>query len=116
MGSMNIRPIVLLLALVSIMVVIGCSAAPTPSGPSFTKEEAIAVLKQHLEIKHPLKTSSANCGMFLVQRNIVDLNMAADYDPTAHRWDIGNSDFGWSVYERTGAVVTTGSERLNQLC
>ena len=114
---MNVRPIVLLVVLVSTTVVIGCSSGtPTPSVPSFTEEEAIAVLKQHLEIKHPLKTSSANCWMFLVQRNIVDLNMAADYDPTAHRWDIGNSDFGWSVYERTGAVVTTGSERLNQLC
>ena len=29
MGSMNIRPIVLLLALVTTMVVIACSAAPT---------------------------------------------------------------------------------------
>ena len=45
---MNVHPIVLLLALVSTMVVIGCSAAPTPipaPSPSFTAEEVIALVK-----------------------------------------------------------------------
>ena len=48
---MNIRPIVLLLALMS-AVVIGCSAAPTPvptpipaPSPNFTEEEVIALAK-----------------------------------------------------------------------
>ena len=39
---MSIRPIVLLLALVATMVVIGCSATPTPT-PDFADEEVIAV-------------------------------------------------------------------------
>jgi hypothetical protein len=39
---MNIRPMVLLLALVATMLVIGCSAAPAPT-PDFTEEEVIAL-------------------------------------------------------------------------
>ena len=101
---MNIRPIVLLLALVS-AVVIGCSAAPTPapapSGPSMTEEEAIATVKQHLQGKRQYNEGPMTCWMALERLGLSD--MSADYDPTAHRWDIGSGDFGWSVYERTGS-------------
>ena len=132
MRFMNIRPIILLLALVS-AVVIGCSAAPTPvpapSGPSITEEEAIATVKQHLQSKsfHD-RENVVPCWAGLERLGLSD--MSGDYDPTAHRWDIEGSAkkawtaaadnwavvYSWSLYERTGSVVATGDETLNKLC
>ena len=138
-------PIAVLVVMVSILAGACSSTAtpvPTPSGPSFTEEEAIAVLKQHLQTKHPLKTVPANCWMILLDKwEVSDVGLSANYDPTAHRWDLepddtmflrsflsssanpldpktylGSGDFAWSVYERTSAVVATGSDEINQLC
>ena len=134
-------PIAIFVVMVSILAGACSSTAtpvPTPSVPSFTEEEAIAVLKQHLQTKHPIKTVPANCWMILLDKwNVTDVLLSANYDPTAHRWDIEpdglmrlfsalddradkthleSGDFAWSVYERTSAVVATGSDEINQLC
>ena len=128
-------PIAIFVVMVSILAGACSSTAtpvPTPSVPSFTEEEAIAVLKQHLQTKHPIKTVPANCWMILLDKwNVTDVLLSANYDPTAHRWDIepdytmlhsflsssiAEGYFAWSVYERTSAVVATGNHQMNQLC
>ena len=130
-----IFPIAVLVVMVSILAGACSSTAtpvPTPSVPSFTEEEAIAVLKQHLQTKHPLKTVPANCwGILLSKLEVSDVGFSADFDPSAHGWDIepdytmlhsflstsiAEGYFAWSVYERTSAVVATGNHQMNQLC
>ena len=91
----------------------------------------------------PIKTVPANCWTILLDKwNVTELRLSANYDPTAHRWDLEpngimqmnswfsanfgddradkiyleSGDFAWSVYERTSVVVATGSDEINQLC
>jgi hypothetical protein len=107
MRFMNIRPIILLLALVS-AVVIGCSAAPTPvpapSGPSITEEEAIATVKQHLQSKsfHDLG-NVVPCWAVIESNkrraNPNPLTWSANYDAGAYRWDVTGAAKGWTAAE-----------------
>jgi len=67
--------------------------------------------------------------ILLSKFEVSDVGFSADYDLTAHRWDLEpngmrlsiplfweSGDFAWSVYERTSAVVATGNHQKNQLC
>ena len=127
---MNIRPVILLLALVS-SVGVACSAPPTPS------EEAIAVLKQYLQDKTYIRTSPIFLGSSsdpaFSRREIEcwttmkgdDMHWFADYDSKAHRWDITgtggpydnpNTYLAWSLDERTKHIISTGSGSLHVWC
>jgi hypothetical protein len=129
------------LALV-MLIALACTATPatpTPSGPMYSEEEAIAVLKEHLQAK-PLPVPGAPPGVTCFSQ-IGSVTWSAKYDDEGHRWDVGAKPqlsasaivermFGtpqppssqqlgaytWSVYERTKSIVATGDEWLNQVC
>ena len=109
------------LALVALMA-LACTA--TPSGPMYSEEEAIAVLKAHLQTKvipgftHPVMPGtvvvvpqqlfgqSTPCLSAIEDKSVT---WSAKYDNEAHRWDVrADGDLGWSVYERTKSIVATG--------
>ena len=119
------------LALIVLMA-LACTATPattpTPAGPMYSEEEAIAMLKEHLQTKI-LAGENAPCLLAIEWYG----NRGNDkqpgvwnsqYDESANRWDVSYSNipnspmvvFTWSVYERTKSIVATGDESLNQMC
>ena len=115
-----------------VLMALACTAtpatlAPTPSGPMYSEEEAIAVLKAHLQAK-PIRGEWQGITCFTLIDGEVDF-WSARYDNEAHRWDVtiksqapkqpeqpGTKYYTWSVYERTKSIVATGDEWLNQVC
>ena len=104
------------------------SATPTPSGPIYSEEEAIAILQEHLQTKivagenYPCLLPIEWYGNSGTDKQRGLWN--SQYDKSANSWDISyvvpsNSTmpvFTWSVYERTKSIVATGNEPLNQYC
>ena len=122
----------ILITLVAVVVemMVACSsepsATPTPAGPMYSEEEAIAILKEHLQNKLvPIPGHPLMCFQFV---NGNSVNWSANYDNEGHRWDIsaktsiwsqiikGNEgktqappiNETWSVYERTKSIVANG--------
>jgi hypothetical protein len=124
----------ILITLVALVVglMVACSseptATPTPSGPMYSEEEAIAILKEHLQTKivagenYPCLLPIEWYGNSGTDKQRGLWN--SQYDKSANRWDVSflipsNSTmppFTWSVYERTKSIVATGDETLNQMC
>ena len=112
-----------------VLMALACTATPaTPAGPMYSEEEAIAFLKPHLQTKI-LAGENAPCLLAIEWYG----NRGNDkqpgvwnsqYDESANRWDVSYSNipnspmlvFTWTVYERTGAIVATGQDSLNQVC
>jgi len=112
-----------------VLMALACTATPaTPAGQMYSEEEAIAVLKPHLQTKI-LAGENAPCLLAIEWYG----NRGNDkqpgvwnsqYDESANRWDVSYSNipnspmvvFTWSVYERTKSIVATGDESLNQMC
>ena len=86
------------------------SATPTPAGPMYSEEEAIAVLKAHLQAK-PFPRARQGITCFTLIDGEVDF-WSARYDNEAHRWDVKArlflTNYTWSVYERTKSIVANG--------
>ena len=128
--SISLALIVHVLLSIGILMALACTATPaptpTPSGPMYSEEEAIAVLKEHLQNKPvPIPGHPLMCFQFV---NGNSVNWSAKYDNEGHRWDIsaktsiwsqiikGNEgktqappiNETWSVYERTKSIVANG--------
>ena len=123
--------LITLVAVVVGMMALACTAepaaTPTPSGPMYSEEEAIAVLKEHLQTK--MFPGDPYPCLMVVETNPV--TWSAEYSNGGYRWDINakttawsqsnNSPgqpitYTWSVYERTKSIVATGNEAVNQVC
>ena len=133
--SISLALVVHVLLSIGILMALACTAepatpaaAPTPSGPMYSEEEAMAILKEHLQTKI-LAGENAPCLLAIEWYG----NRGNDkqpgvwnsqYDESANRWDVSYSNipnspmvvFTWSVYERTKSIVATGDESLNQMC
>jgi hypothetical protein len=132
LSSISLALIVHVLLSIVVLMALACTATPsvtpTPSGPIYSEEEAIAILQEHLQTKIPAG-GEVPCLMEIEwygnsgsdkQRGVWN----SQYDKSANSWDISyvvpsNSTmpvFTWSVYERTKSIVATGNEPLNQYC
>ena len=138
LSSISLALVVHVLLSIVVLMALACTATPTatptPSGPMYSEEEAIAVLKEHLQAKPLPIPSGAPPGVTCFTQIDSDLvTWSGKYDNLGHRWDIsvGTSSFmqkllgetptppknyTWSVYERTKSIVATGDEWLNQVC
>jgi hypothetical protein len=128
------------LALIVLMA-LACTAAPaptaeaTPAGPMYSKAEAMAVLKQHLQTK--IFPGEPYPCLLVIEDNIRNPNSVtwdASYNNYQRLWEVtatkkptapglsfmeqlqATKYFSWSVYERTGAIVATGDDPINQMC
>jgi len=131
LSSISLALIVhVLLSIVGLMILACAStpaATPTPSGPMYSEEEAMAILKEHLQTKI-LPGEEAPCLLAIEDsiRNPDSVTWFARYDSEGHRWDVTARKkesprvapdwYRWSVYERTKSIVATGDEPLNQVC
>jgi len=128
----------ILITLVAVVVglMVGCESAsrtsmliPTPSGPMYSEEEAIAVLKQHLQTK--IFPGEPYPCLLVIEDSIRDPNSVfwrASYDVERRLWNVTAKSrkkpippekpkyYTWSVYERTGSIVATGDDPINQMC
>ena len=102
----------ILITLVGMVVgmILACSsepaATPTPAGPMYSEEEAISILKEHLQAKPvPIGSYPFMCFQFIGGDSVAYF---AVYDNESHRWDVRGGDSSWSVYERTKSIVATG--------
>jgi hypothetical protein len=116
------------LALIMLMA-LACTATPaTPAGPMYPREEAIAILKEHLQTKI-FAGENVPCLLAIEWYGNRGSHKQpgvwnSQYDELAHRWDVSfaitsNSPmtvFTWSVYERTKSIVATGDDPLNEVC
>ena len=111
------------LALIVLMALACTAATATPSGPMYSEEEAIAVLKEHLQAKPvPIPNAPFKCFSYIWGEFVT---WSAKYDNEAHRWDVSIGAQSvksllvggiqpptppprWSVYERTKSIVATG--------
>ena len=132
---------------VGLMVACGEKAPPTPAGPAYTKAEAMAVLKEHLQSKM-FPGEPYPCLLVVDEHASNPSNYwVASYDTDGSLWNItiksqapkqpkqpkqpqqpqqpeqpeqpeqpGTKYYTWSVYERTGSIVATGDDPLNQMC
>ena len=133
----------ILITLVGLVVgmMVACSsepaATPTPAGPKYSKAEAIAVLKEHLQTKMYQGQGRQYPCLLVIEDNIRNPNSvtwSANYDSEGRRWDISVGEqsalsrllggtpkpsserYTWSVYERTKSIVATGDDSINQMC
>ena len=132
--SISLALVVHVLLSIGILMALACTAepatpaaAPTPSGPMYSEEEAIAILKDHLQTK--IFPGDGYPCLMVVETNPV--TWSAEYSNAGYRWDINakttawsqsnNSPaqpitYTWSVYERTKSIVATGDDPVNQVC
>lgn len=134
---MKLNLITLVALVVGLMV--GCSSeptpTPTPSGPMYSKAEAMAVLKEHLQTK--MFPGEPYPCLLVIEDNIRNPNSVpwdASYNKHQRLWEVtarkepkatglsfserllATKYYAWSVYERTGSIVATGDDPINQMC
>ena len=125
---------------------LACSSEPaTPAGPMYSEEEAVAILKEHLQTK--MFPGEPYPCLLVIEDNIRNPNSVtwdASYDEEGRFWnitatraaDVGawaeslfmtpgppaspaqweEKRYTWSVYDRTGSIVATGDDPINQMC
>ena len=97
-----------------------------PAGPMYSEEEAVAILKAHLQSKEARGWFGQSC-FEVIETTSSDDRWSGQYDRQAYRRDITAKDINalfdnpdyeatWSLYERTGTIVPTGNEGINQRC
>ena len=147
------------LVLVALMA-LACTATPaptpTPSGPMYSKAEAMAVLKEHLQTK--IFPGEPYPCLLVIEDNIRNPNSVTwdtSYNSYQRLWEVTATSnnyaavlvesmfktpeptsmwapfgatavpqptlprpkrYSWSVYERTGSIVATGDDPVNQMC
>ena len=135
LSSISLALIVHVLLSIVVLMALACTATPaatpTPSGPMYSEEEAVATLKEHLQTK-TFENQGREYPCWLGMDDNPS-SWSAKYDLGANRWDVTGrakefirenfkrmndplAPFTWSVYERTKSIVATGDEPLNQLC
>ncbi|MQF67630.1 hypothetical protein FIM07_04220 [SAR202 cluster bacterium AD-802-F09_MRT_200m] len=149
LSSISLALIVhVLLSIVGLMILACAStpaATPTPSGPMYSKAEAMAVLKEHLQTK--IFPGEPYPCLLVIEDNIRNPNSItweANYDNDGRLWNVTATraadggawaeslfktpgppaspaqweakHYTWSVYERTGSIVATGDDPINQMC
>ena len=128
LSSRSLALILHVLLSIFVLMALACTAmptaTPTPVGPMYSEEEAIAVVKKHLK-------ATEFCDMkVLVEGG--SKQWSARYNLSTRRWNVSlivkrsltsvaqgigqHTQFTWSVYERTKTVVATGNNPLNQMC
>ena len=128
LSSISLALIVHVLLSIGVLMALACTATPaTPSGPMYSEEGAIAVLKAHLQAK--IFPGEGYPCLITIETNPV--TWSAEYSNGGYRWDINakttawsqsnNSPaqpitYTWSVYERTKSIVATGDDPINQVC
>jgi hypothetical protein len=121
----------------------------TPPGPAYSEEEAMAVLKEHLQTK--MFPGEPYPCLLVVDAHASNPSnyWVASYDTGGRLWNITIKSqeptipsptfdlqsllvggptpaphpkqprteyYTWSVYERTGSIVATGDDPINQMC
>ena len=127
--AISLALIVHVLLSIGVLMALACTATPaTPAGPMYPKEEVVAILKEHLQTKI-FAGENVPCLLAIEWYGNSGSHKQpgvwnAQYDESTHRWDVSYSNipnspmlvFTWTVYERTGAIVATGQDSLNQVC
>jgi len=132
MRYLSLELVVRVLLSIVVLMALACTPTPTPTptatatpaGPTYSEEEAIAVVKEHL-------MESEFCEMKVLAES-GSKEWSARYNPSTLRWDVSlilrrslksvdqgtgqNTLFTWSVYERSKTVGATGYDPLNQMC
>ena len=148
LSSISLALIVHVLLSIVGLRILACSsepaATPTPSGPMYSKAEAMAVLKEHLQTK--IFPGEPYPCLLVIEDNIRNPNSVtwdARYDDNGRVWNIVAKSrkqptptfswtalinqspqpiqpkpkyYTWSVYERSGSIVATGDDPVNQMC
>ena len=114
LSSISLALIVhVLLLSIGVLMALACTATPTatptPTAPMYSEEEAISILKEHLQAKPvPIPGYPPHITWFSYVGG-KSVTWSAKYDNEAHRWDVrADGDLGRSVYERTKSIVATG--------
>ena len=97
LSSILLALVVHVLLSIVVLMALACTATPTPTptpaGPMYSEEEAIAVLKEHLQAKPvPIPGFPPHIACF----SYVGGNSAtwsAKYDNEGHRWDVRADSF-----------------------
>ena len=129
LSSISLALIVHVLLSIVVLMMLACTAEPADSGPRYSEEEAIAVLKEHLQTKIYQGRGRQNPCLMVIEdsiRNPDSVSWSANYNNENHRWDVtvfgktakkeGLIRYTWTVYERTKSIVATGDEPINQYC
>ena len=124
LSSKSLALIVHVLLSIVVLMVFACSSEPaTPAGPMYPREEAIAVVKEHLQTKmYQGGGRQYPCLLTIEEKHWG--RWGGIYDESERRWDISyvvsggsnNPVYSWAIYDRTRAIVATGYEPLNQMC
>ena len=101
---------------VIVLMALACTATPTPTptpaGPMYSEEEAIAVLKEHLQAKPvPIPGFPPHIACF----SYVGGNSAtwsAKYDNEGHRWDVRADSFIAGTPAASAASATSVWEKF----
>jgi len=141
LSTLSLALIVHVLLSIVVLMALACTATPTatptPTGPMYSEEEAIAMLKEHLQAKPvPIPGYPFRCFSYIGGESAT---WSAKYDNEGHRWDVRADSFiagtpaasaasalveslfgtpqpqsvpiayNWSVYERTKSIVAAGN-------
>ena len=112
---------------VIVLMALACTATPrptpTPTGPMYSEEEAIAVVKEHLQAKTPARIRPSGRVSCLMAIDGDSVTWSAKYDDNGHRWNVtvrnpASEQYPatWSVYERSGAIVAMDGNFFGQVC
>ena len=91
--SISLALIVHVVLSIGILMALACTATPTPTpaGPMYSEEEAIAVLKEHLQAKPvPIPGYPFRCFSYIGGESAT---WSAKYDNEGHRWDVRADSF-----------------------
>ena len=132
--SISLALIVHVLLSIVVLMILACASTPaaTPSGPMYSKAEAMAVLKEHLQTKMFQSQGKEYPCLLVIEDSIRNPNSVfwvASYNEEGRLWNIVAKSrkqsipspkkpkyYTWSVYDRTGSIVATGDDPVNQMC
>ena len=125
LSTLSLALIVHVLLSILVLMALACTATPaatpTPSGPMYSEEEAIAVLKANLQAKTPARIRSSGRVSCLMAIDGDSVTWSAKHDDS--RWNVTawNSKSEqypatWAVYERSGAIVALDDNFFGRVC
>ena len=95
LSTLSLALIVHVLLSIGVLMALACTATPTatptPTGPMYSEEEAIAMLKEHLQAKPvPIPGYPFRCFSYIGGESAT---WSAKYDNEGHRWDVRADSF-----------------------
>ena len=125
LSSISLAVIVHILLSIGVLMALAYTATPTPTptppGPMYSEEEAIAVVKEHLQTKTPARIRSSGRVSCLMAIDGDSVTWSAKHDDS--RWNVTawNSKSEqypatWAVYERSGAIVALDGNFFGRVC